>query len=49
MIIEEYKSDSTLTRIDDRDIVTKAENNEIIDLLLSLIIKKISEYSQNFI
>lgn len=45
MIIEEYKSDSTLIRIDNKDIVTKEKNQEIVDILLSLIIKKISEYS----
>ena len=45
MIIEEYKSESTVIRIEDRDIATKEENKEIIDILLSLTIKKISEYS----
>ncbi len=47
MIIDEYKSGSTIIRIDDRDIGTKEENKEIIDILLSLTIKKISEYSEN--
>ena len=47
MIIDEYKSDSTIIRIGDRDIGTKEENKEIIDILLSLTIKKISEYSGN--
>lgn len=47
MIIDEYKSDSTIIRIEDRDIGTKEENKEIIDILLSLTIKKISEYSGN--
>ena len=45
MVIDEYKSDSTIIRIEDRDIVTKEEEKEIIDILLSLTIKKISEYS----
>ena len=45
MIIEEYKSESTVIRIEDRDIGTKEENKEIIDILVSLTIKKISEYS----
>ena len=45
MIIEEYKSNSTIIRIDDRDIGTKEENKEILDILLSINIKKISEYS----
>ena len=45
MIIEEYKSDKTIIRIDDRDIETKDKDKEIIDILLSLIMKKISEYS----
>ena len=40
MIIDEYKSDSTIIRIDDRDIGTKEENKEIIDILLSLTIRK---------
>lgn len=47
MIVDEYKSDSTIIRIEDRDIGTKEENKEILDILLSLIIKKISEYSGN--
>ena len=47
MVIDEYKSDSTIIRIEDRDIVTKEKEKEIIDILLSLTIKKISEYSGN--
>ena len=47
MIVDEYKSDSTIIRIEDRDIGTKEESKEIIDILLSLTIKKISEYSGN--
>lgn len=43
MIIDEYKSDSTIIRFDDEDIGTKEENKEIQDILLSLIIKKIGE------
>ena len=42
MIIDEFKSDSTLIRFDDRDIETK-ENK--LNILVGLIIKKISEYS----
>lgn len=45
MIIDEFKSGSTLIRFDDRDIGTKDENKEILDILLSLTMKKISEYS----
>ncbi len=45
MIVEEYKSESTLIRFDDRDIGTKEENKEVLNILISLIIKKISEYS----
>lgn len=45
MIIDEYKSDSTVIRFDDRDIGTKQENKEILNILLSLTIKKISEYA----
>ena len=47
MIIDEYKIDSTIIRINDRDICTKKENKEIIDILLSLTIKIISKYSGN--
>lgn len=47
MIIEEYKIGSTIIRIDDRDIRTKEENKEILNILLSLIMKKFSEYVQN--
>lgn len=47
MIVGEYKSDSTIIRIEDKDIGTKEENKEILDILLSLTIKKISEYSGN--
>lgn len=43
MIIDEYKSDSTIIRFDDENIGTKEENKEIQDILLSLIIKKIGE------
>lgn len=45
MVIDEYKSDSTVIRFDDRDIGTKQENKEILNILLSLTIKKISEYA----
>ncbi len=43
MIIEEYKCDKTIIRVDDRNIVTKEEEQEIIDILLTLIMKKILE------
>ncbi len=45
MIIEEYKIDKTIIRVDDRDIIAKGKDQEIVDILLSLTIKKISEYS----
>lgn len=45
MIIDEYKSGATLIQFDDRNIGTKDEDREILDILLSLIIKKISEYT----
>lgn len=45
MIIDEFKSDSTLIRFDDRDIGTKENNKDILDILVGLIMKKISEYS----
>ena len=44
MIIDEYKSDSTVIRFDNRDTGTKEEDKEILEILLSLIIKKVSEY-----
>ncbi len=44
MIIEEYKSESTSIKFDDRDIVSKEKNKEIIDILFGIIIKKVSEY-----
>ena len=40
MIVEEYKNDKTII-----DIETKDKDKEIIDILLSLTIKKFSEYS----
>lgn len=39
MIVEEFKIDSTLIRIDNSDIVTKEKHKEVIDTLLELIIK----------
>ena len=45
MVIDEYKSQSTIIRFDNRDIVTKEDGKEILDILLSLIIKKLSEYT----
>ncbi len=45
MIVEEYKSESTLIRFDDRHIGTKEENKETLNILLSLTMKKISEYT----
>ena len=43
MIIDEYKSGSTIIKIDDRDIGTREENKEILNILLSLIIKNFSK------
>lgn len=45
MIIDEYISDSTVIRFDDSDIGTKEEDKEILDILISLVIKKFSEYT----
>lgn len=45
MIIDEFKSGSTLIRFDDRDIGTKENNKDIIDTLVGLIIKKNLESS----
>lgn len=44
MIIEEYKSESTLIKFNDRDIVSKEKNKEIIDILLGIMVKKVAEY-----
>ena len=44
MIVEEYKCDSTLIRIDDNDVAIEEENEKFKKILLSLIIKKISRY-----
>ena len=45
MIVEEYKIDKTIIKIEDRDIGTKDKDKEIVNILLSLTMKKISEYS----
>lgn len=45
MIIDEFRSGSTLIRFDDRDIGTKENNKDIMDILIELIMKKISESS----
>lgn len=45
MIVEKYKIDSTIINFDDRDVVSKDENDEIIEMLFGLMLKKISEYS----
>ena len=37
MIIDEFKSDSTLIRFDDRDIETKENNEDILNILVGLI------------
>lgn len=47
MIVDEYKSDSTIIRIDDRAIGTNEESKDIFNTLLSLTIKKISENFEN--
>ena len=39
MVVDEYKSDATIIRFDDKYIGTKEENKEILDILLSLTIK----------
>ena len=45
MIVEEFKSESTLIRFDDRDVGTKDSSKDIINILVGIITKKISEYS----
>ena len=39
MVVKEIKSDSTIIRFDDRDIVSKDKNKEIINILIGIIIK----------
>lgn len=41
MIIDEFKSDSTLIRIDDRDIQDKEKSRELIKSIIEICIKKI--------
>lgn len=43
MIVEEFKSDSTLIRFDDRDIETRENNEDILNILIEMIIKKIQD------
>lgn len=43
MIVEEFKRDSTLIRIDDKYIESDQKSKEIVDILISLIIKKLKE------
>lgn len=46
MIIENYKSNATLIKIDDRDIEHKEKSEENLNILLSEIINRISEYEE---
>ena len=41
MIIDEFKSGSTLIRIDDGDIETEESSQELIDYVIGIILKKI--------
>lgn len=41
MIIDEFKSGSTLIRFDDRDIETEESSQELIDYVIGIILKKI--------
>jgi len=41
MVIEEFRSGSTLIRFDDRDIVTQENNAEQIDLIIQFIVKRL--------
>jgi len=43
MIIEEFKSGSTLIRIDDRNIEKSQNDKDLTDILMGLIVKKITE------
>ena len=36
MIIDEFKSDSTLIRFDDRDIETKENNEDILNMYMDI-------------
>lgn len=44
MIIDEYKSEATIIKIDDKYIKNEKEDKEILNILLEIAIKKISEY-----
>ena len=41
MIIDEFKSGSTLIRIDDRDIANQESSQELVDYVIGIILKKI--------
>lgn len=41
MIIDEFKSGSTLIRIDDRDIENEENSQELMDYVIGIILKKI--------
>lgn len=41
MVIDEFRSGSTLIRFDDKDIVTQEKNAEQIDLIIQFILKKL--------
>ena len=45
MIVKEYRCDSTLIRIDDKNIEAEDKNEEIMATIISSIMEKISEYS----
>ncbi|MBR6504145.1 MAG: hypothetical protein IKT41_00190 [Clostridia bacterium] len=45
MVVDEFKSGSTLIRFDDRDIGTKENSKDMLDILVGVILKKITEYS----
>ncbi len=45
MVIEEYKSDSTIIRFYDTNLGTEDKNKEIVDILVTLILKKLQNIS----
>ena len=49
MIVDEYKSGATIIKFDDKYIGTKEENEEILDILLNLTIKKFPDISEWFV
>lgn len=46
MIVHEFKSGSTLIRIDDRDIKNEESSQEALDYVIGIILKKFQNSSE---